>query len=228
MCIVRVAIAITSCLPEREGGHSCSITGTPGLVFMLHVYRANDLDQRTFQTGIIFYHNRMTSVQARYAQRDNRLETVTLTGFITNNGTIDSVNNVPPQQPVYAAINLTKSQNFLIDLRSLSLRTDPGGTGIEYLLRIYMEPTKPPLYYQNFEWNIFIELPPEVAGKWTEIEIYYNKFEAESVDENYLYSLQNVNDANVITTYDGTVAITMQNLNNRYILKSVSPQLYFG
>ena len=170
----------------------------------------------------------MTSVQARYSQRDNRLETVTLTGFITNNGTIDSVNNVPPQQPVYAAINLTKSQNFLIDLRTLSLRTDPGGTGIEYLLRIYMEPTKPPLYYQNFEWTIFIELPPEVAGKWTEIEIYYNKFEAESVNENYLYSLQNVNDSNVITTYDGIVAITMQNLNNRYILKSVSPQLYFG
>lgn len=170
----------------------------------------------------------MTSVQARYAQRDNRLETVTLTGFITNNGTINSVNNVPPQQPAYAAINLTKSQNFLIDLRTLRLRTDPGGAGIEYLLRIYMEHTKPPLYYQNFEWTIFIELPPEVTGKWTEIEIYYNKVEAESVNENYLYSLQNVNDANVITTYEGTVAITMQNLNNRYILKSVSPQLYFG
>ena len=198
------------------------------LLLRIKIVTFVDLDQRIFQTGIIFYHNRMTSVQARYAQRDNRLETVTLTGFITNNGTIDSVNNVPPQQPVYAAINLTKSQNFLIDLRTLSLRTDPGGTGIEYLLRIYMEPTKPPLYYQNFEWNIFIELPPEVAGKWTEIEIYYNKFEAESVDENYLYSLQNVNDANVITTYEGTVAITMQNLNNRYILKSVSPQLYFG
>jgi len=91
-----------------------------------------------------------------------------------------------------------------------------------------METTKPPLYYQNFEWTIFIELPPEVAGKWTEIEIYYNKLEAESVNENYLYSLQNVNDASVITTYDGTVAITMQNMNNRYILKSVSPQLYFG
>ena len=63
----------------------------------------------------------MASVQTIFAQRDNRLEAVTLTGYITNNGTIDSVNNVPPQQPVYAAINLTKAQNFLIDLRNLTL-----------------------------------------------------------------------------------------------------------
>ena len=170
----------------------------------------------------------MTSVQTRYAERDNRLETLTLTGFITNNGTIDSVNNIPPQQPAYAAINLTKAQNFLIDTRSLTLRADVGGTGIEYLLRIYIEPTKPPLYYQNFEWTIFVELPIYVAGKWLEIQIYNTKAEAESVDENYLYSLSNVNDNDVITASQGTLAITMQNLNNKYILKSVSPQLYFG
>ena len=170
----------------------------------------------------------MASVQTRFAQRDNRLETVTLTGYITNNGTIDSVNNVPPQQPAYAAINLTYAQNFLIDTRNFTLRTDAGGTGIEYLLRIYIEPTKPPLYHQNFEWTMFVKLPPTVANKWLEIQIYDNKQEAESVDENYLYSLANVDDNNVITTYTGLVAITMQVVNNEYILKSVSPQLYFG
>lgn len=170
----------------------------------------------------------MTSIQRSYAERDNRLETVTLSGFITNNGTIDSLNNIPPQQPAYASIDLTKAQNFLIDTRDLTLRTDPGGTGIEYLLRIYMETTKPPLYYQNFEWTIFIELPRYVSGKWLEIEIFTNKSEAESINNNYLYSLANEDNSGNITASQGTVAITMQVLNNRYILKSVSPQLYFG
>jgi len=170
----------------------------------------------------------MTSLQTRFAQRDNRLETVTLTGNITDNGTIDSINNVPPQNPAYAQINLTKAQNFYIDARNLRLRTDAGGTGIEYLIRIYMDPTKPPLYNQNFEWTILIILPPLVANKWTEIQVYQTQALAESVDENYLFALTNVNDNDVITTYSGIVAITMQLLNNIYILKSCSPQLYYG
>lgn len=91
-----------------------------------------------------------------------------------------------------------------------------------------MESTIPPLYYHNFEWNIFIELPPEVSDKWTAIEIFNTQSEAESVDNNYIYSLTNTDNNGVITTYTGTVVITMQLLNNRYILKSVSPQLYFG
>jgi hypothetical protein len=168
----------------------------------------------------------MTSVQTRFAQRDNRLETITLTGFITNNGTIDSINNVPPQHPAYAAINLTKAQNFLIDTRELILRTDPGGTGIEYLLRIYIEPTKPPLYYQNFEWTIFIELP-QTSLNYLAIEVYNSKEEAESVDENFLFELSNETpDGNNI--YPGFSAITMQVVNNEYILKSTSPNLYYG
>lgn len=170
----------------------------------------------------------MTSVETQYAQRDNRLEAITLTGFLTNNGTIDSVNNVPPQQPAYAAINLTKAKNFTIDTRVLTLRTDAGGTGIEYLLRIYIEPTKPPLYYQNFEWTMFITLPRQVAGKWIEIQIYDTQAQAESVNENYLYALTNLDDNSAITTYNGMVAITMQVVNNNYILKSVSPQLYYA
>ena len=170
----------------------------------------------------------MTSLQTRFAQRDNRLETVTLTGFLTNNGTIDSVNNVPPQQPAYAAINLTKAQNFFIDTGLLRLRTDAGGTGIEYLIRIYMDSTKPPLYNQNFEWTILITLPPQVANKWTEIQVYQTQAEAESVNENYLFALTNTDDNSVITTYSGVVAITMQLFNNTYILKSCSPQLYYG
>jgi hypothetical protein len=151
---------------------------------------------------------------------------VTLTGYISNNGIIDSVNNVPPQHPAYAAINLTKAQNFHIDTRGLTLRTDPGGTGIQYLLRIYIEPTKPPLYSQNFEWTMFITLP-QTSLKWIDIEVYSSKEEAESVDENYLFSLSNETpDGNDI--WPGKAAITMQIVNNSYFLKSCSPNLYYG
>jgi hypothetical protein len=168
----------------------------------------------------------MTSVQTRFAQRDNRLEKITLTGYITDNGTIDSINNVPPQHPAYAAINLTKARNFLIDTRGLTLRTDPGGTGIEYLLRIYMESTSPPLYYQNFEWTIFIELP-QTSLNYLAIEVFRTKDEAESIDNNFLFELSNETpDGNDI--WPGRAAITMQVVDNNYFLKSVSPTLYYG
>jgi len=167
----------------------------------------------------------MTSVQTRFAQRDNRLEKITLTGYITDNGTIDSINNVPPQHPAYAAINLTKARNFLIDTRGLTLRTD-SGTGIEYLLRIYMEPTSPPLYYQNFEWTIFIELP-QTSLNYLAIEVFRTKDEAESIDNNFLFELSNQTpDGNDI--WPGRAAITMQVVDNNYFLKSVSPTLYYG
>jgi hypothetical protein len=174
----------------------------------------------------------MTSVVSRYYQRDNRLETVILTGSLKNNGTIDSVNNVPPEQPAYAAIDLTKATNFYIDASLLRLRPLSDGTGIEYLIRIYVDSTKPPLYWQNFEWTIFIKLPPpEVAptyaDRWTAIEFFRTKAEAESVDNNYLFTVSNGSpDGNDV--WPGTAAITIQVVNNEYILKSVSPQLYYG
>lgn len=168
----------------------------------------------------------MSSLDKGFAQRDNRLEAVTLTGYIATNGSIDSVNNVPPQHPAYAAIDLTKAQNFTIDTRILTLRTDPGGTGIQYLLRIYIEPTKPPLYYQNLEWTMFIRLP-QTSLKYLGIEIYKSKSEAESVDEDFLYELSNESPDGT-NIWPGMAAITMQVVNNEYILKSVSPQIYYG
>ena len=168
----------------------------------------------------------MTSLQTRFAQRDNRLEEITLTGYIRNNGTIDTGTGNSTEQPAYAAINLTKAQNFFIDTRILILRTDPGGTGIDYLLRIYMEPTKPPLYHQNFEFTIFIRLP-QTSLNFLAIQVYENKAEAESVDENFLFELANQTpDGN--DTWPGMGAITIQVINNNYILKSCSPLLYYG
>jgi hypothetical protein len=169
----------------------------------------------------------MTSVQKRFAQRDNRLETVTLTGYISDNGTIDSLNNVPPQHPAYAEINLTKAQNFLIDTRILTLREDIGGTGIEYLLRIYMSPTRPPLYYQNFEWTMFINLPDTSGNIYLAIEVFDSKVAAESEDSNFLFELSNQT-PDGSSTWPGMSAITMQVVNNEYVLKSTSPNLYYG
>jgi hypothetical protein len=168
----------------------------------------------------------MTSVLTSFAQRDNRLETVTLTGYITNNGTIDSINNVPPQHPAYAAIDLTKAKNFFIDTRSLTLRTDAGGTGIQYLLRIYIDSIKPPQYYQNFEWTIFIHLP-QTSLNYLAIEVFRNKSEAESVDNDFLFELSNET-PDATSIWPGRAAITMQAVDNNFILKSVSPQLYYG
>jgi len=168
----------------------------------------------------------MTSIQTRFAQRDNRFEQIILSGYIMNNGTIDAINNNPLQHPAYAEINLTKAQNFLIDTRVLNLRIDPGGTGIQYLLRIYMTPTTPPLYYQNFEWTIFVQLP-QTSLNYIVIEVFNTKAEAESVNNNFLFELSNqAPDGNNI--WPGTSAITMQVVNNKFFLKSTSPNLYYG
>lgn len=169
----------------------------------------------------------MTSVQANFYQRDNRLETVQLTGYLKDNGTIDGpVGPDTGDKPAYAGINLTKSQNFYINAYdSLTLRTDPG-TGIEYYIKIYIDKTtKPPLYYQNLEWNVHIKLPPITYGTtWTAIQVYNSKAEAESVNNNYIFGLSNQADDGDIK--QGIATITMQMLDNQIILKSVSPHLF--
>jgi hypothetical protein len=89
-----------------------------------------------------------------------------------------------------------------------------------------MDPTKPPLYYQNFEWTIFIHLP-QTSLNYIGIEIFRTKSEAESVDNDFLFELSNQTpDGSSI--WPGMAAITIQVVNNEYILKSVSPQLYYG
>jgi hypothetical protein len=168
----------------------------------------------------------MTSVLTKFAQRDNRLEQITLTGYIQNNGTIDTGTGNSTQQPAYAEINLTKAKNFLIDTRILRLRTDPGGEGMEYLLRIYMTPTKPPLFHQNFDWTIIIRLP-QTSLNYLAIEVFNTKAEAESVDNNFLFELSNETPDGT-SIWPGNSSITMQVVNNNYILKSTSPNLYYG
>ena len=97
---------------------------------------------------------------------------------------------------------------------------------MEYLLRIYMTPTIPPLYYQNFEWTMIIHLP-QTSANWIAIQVFKTKEEAESVDENFLFELSNET-PDGFNIYPGMSAITMQVVNNEYVLKSASPNLYYG
>jgi len=158
----------------------------------------------------------MTSLLRNYAQRDTRLENVTLTGNITNNG---SIAGTPAQQnPAYAAIDLTKSKSFAIDTRVLTLRA--GGTN--FLLRIYISSLQPPSYYPNFEFDIIITPPGNEQLIFT--EIYPNQAAAENAQitgGRQLYGITNryPDDENS----DLTGFFTFKVFNNSIVLKSISP-----
>ena len=160
----------------------------------------------------------MTSVLIDYAQRDNRLENVALTGNIFNNG---SIAGTPGQQnPAYAAIDLTKSKNFAIDTRVLTLRSG----GANFLLRIYLRSSVPPSYYPNFEFDIFLT-PPE-NEQLILIQIYANQAAAENAQINggqQLYGITNTYPDGSGDYSELTGILTFKVLNNSIILKSISP-----
>jgi len=153
----------------------------------------------------------MTSVLTKYAERDNRLESVTLTGFITSNGGKTGSD----QHPAYAEIDLTKSKNFSIDTRILTLRTD---SPIYFLLRIYISSSKPPSYHQNFEFDIFIT--PPSGEQHIRIEVYPNKTNA-LIGAGRICAFSNeIPTLPGEYTEDSGVA-TFKILNNSVVLKSI-------
>jgi len=161
----------------------------------------------------------MTSLIKQYAQRDSRLENITLTGFITDNG--GKTGLVSVQKPAYAAIDLTKSKNFCIDTRALTLRND---SGLYLLVRIYLSSTKPPSYFQNFEFDIFII--PRTTEQWIYIEVFSNQADAENAlvigaPNRRLYGISSENATGDYATNTGI--ITFKVLNNSIVLKSLSP-----
>ena len=154
---------------------------------------------------------------------DTRLVNVALTGFLTNNGTKSGA--VPAvyaeQHPAYAAIDLTRAKNFYVDARPIHVRTDT----VSYsLLRIYISSRIPPLYYPNFEFDIFITPPRGYLLFF--IEVYANKQDAENAQvvgssAKKLYTITN----EIPTTGDyseGTGIITFKVFNNSIVLKGVS------
>jgi hypothetical protein len=161
----------------------------------------------------------MTSLIKNYAQRDNRLEIVTLTGFIRDNG---SINGTPSQQkPAYAAIDLTKSKNFSIDTRVLIKRTD---SSTPFLLRIYISSSKPPSYNQNLEFDICI-IPP-TGDRLLYIEVFNNKATLDNAQisgNGRLFIVTNEIPTSPGDYSEGTGILSCKVINNSIVLKSLSP-----
>ena len=162
----------------------------------------------------------MTSVQTNYAQRDNRLENVTLTGNISDNGS--KAGTPGEQNPAFAAIDLTQSKNFAIDTRVLTLRPDGDGY---FLLRIYISSTQPPSYYPNFEFDIFITPPGNEQLIF--IQIYANQADAAIAqivgNGGQLYGITNSYPDGSGDVSDVTGILSFKVLNNAIILKSIPP-----
>jgi hypothetical protein len=162
----------------------------------------------------------MTSLLRKYAQNDTRLENVTLTGFISDNGFKTGALTI--QRPAYAPIDLTKSKNFSIDTRVLTLRTDSTDG---FLLKIYISSSKPPSYNQNFDFDIF--LTPPINEQRIFIDIYADKVNAENSitlsPSVRLYQIINEYPTSPGDYSDQTGIISFKVLNNSIILKSIPP-----
>jgi hypothetical protein len=94
----------------------------------------------------------MSSVGSFYAQRDNRLINVPLTGYNTDNGIISGVSDL--YHAAVASLDVTNSKLFTIDTRNIVLRN----SGVEYLVGITFPNILPPQYYPGFEINIIINV----------------------------------------------------------------------
>jgi hypothetical protein len=163
----------------------------------------------------------MTSIATNYYQRDTRLESIPLTGFISNNGLKTA--SVTEQRPAYAAIDLTKSKNFSIDTTVLRLRTDAPNA---FLLRMYISSIKPPQYYQNFEFDVFIT--PPTGDQLLVIEVYPDQANAEKallMGGGYvkLYGITNEIPSSLGDYSDIPGILTFKVLGNSIILKGISP-----
>jgi len=94
----------------------------------------------------------MTSVERFYAQRDNRIVDAPLTGYVTNNGTLDTGDDHPAE----VSLNVNDSKLFMVDTRQLQKRTD--GTFEWYLVGVTFPYLSPPKFYPGFEVNIIFNV----------------------------------------------------------------------
>lgn len=163
----------------------------------------------------------MSSLLRTTSLRDSRVEIVTLSGYISNNGLINGGDT--QQHPAYAPIDLRKSNNFIIDTNSLTLRSDDP---VSYMLNIYIDSAIPPLYYPNLEFNIIVNVKRDTSN-FLRITIFPNKEEAEKGEaiSQKLYRITNY-DSNDDYNTSGNKIITLLVVNNQIVLKSLSPGLF--
>jgi hypothetical protein len=163
----------------------------------------------------------MTSVERFYAQRDNRLIDVSLTGFITDNGTKSGMSDV--NQPAIATLNVRDSRLFTFDTRSLVLRSG----GAWYLVGIEFSKISPPRFYPGFEINIVINVKDTNVGTAVPLVFRIQKNPAVPLnygDETTYVELDNqdyadTTDTNLVYTY-GHRTITLLSTGQSWVVKS--------
>jgi hypothetical protein len=166
----------------------------------------------------------MTSVGSFYAQRDNRIIDVVLTGDVTNNGTLDNGDN----NPAVASLDVSLSQLFMVDTRQIRIRGSDGPYfPVEYLVGVVFPNLSPPKFYPGFEINIIFNVkdtngPPEYPlifriQKNPAVPIDY-------ADERTYIELENIDyanttDTNVVYTY-GHRTVTLLSTGVYWVIKS--------
>jgi hypothetical protein len=94
----------------------------------------------------------MSSVKSFYAQRDNRIIDVPLTGYVTDNGTISGVSDL--NHAAVASLNVNESHLFTVDTRAIVLRS----SGVWYLVGVEFQKISPPKFYPGLEINIIFNV----------------------------------------------------------------------
>ena len=157
----------------------------------------------------------MSSVLRYIPKNDSRVVDVPLTGYITDNGTLNGEDTF--RHPAFAAIDLTMAKTFTIDTTSLELRTS-GDPPHRLLVKVYISSVSPPRYYSNFEFSIIFDLQNEPY----DIEIFPSKIEAESVVGDLLYRIINDYPGEPGDYVSGKRTMTFHVINNEIILKHLS------
>ena len=166
----------------------------------------------------------MSSVKRFYAQRDNRLVDVPLTGYVTNNGVISGAGD-NLYQPAIATLDVNYSQLFIFTTQNITLRTDSPPSW--YLVGIQFPAVSPPRFYPGFEINIIINVKdtnvPTPLPMVFQIQINPS-VPLDYADESTYMELVNVDYADSTPTDEvytyGNRVITLLSTGTRWVIKS--------
>jgi hypothetical protein len=166
----------------------------------------------------------MSSVGSFYAQRDNRLKDISLTGYVANNGTLDNGDN----QAAVASLDVSLSKLFKVDTRDLVIRGSSGPYfPVYYLIGVVFSGTQPPLYYPGFEVNIIFNVKDTNVPTPYPLIFRIQKNPAIPIDysdETTYIELDNLDyanttDTNAVYTY-GHRVVTLLSTGEDWVIKS--------
>jgi hypothetical protein len=149
---------------------------------------------------------------------------VPLTGYITNNGTLDNDDT----HPAVASLDVTASKLFMVDTRPLRIRASEGPYfPVEYILGIVFSTSSPPKYYPGFEVDIIINVKDTNVPTPYPLIIRVQKNPAVALDygdETTYIELENIDyanstDLNTVYTY-GHRVITLLSTGTYWVIKS--------